>query len=392
MQCTITLNQQALLNNYRSLIDRISRSNSSEALNPLTDAAPRNTLGPPVAPVLKSNAYGHGLVECYRILESLRPTWICVNYAQEGALLRKLGFTGRLLIVGPATKASLENCYEANLEPVVGNFAMLEYWRRMKRRPSIHLKFDTGMSRQGFDPVDVEQTITQASLARDQVAGVCTHFANVEDVTEHTYADEQLQTFAKIANLFQDWQVEIICHSASSASAMIMGSSRFDLVRTGIALYGLWPSQATRLSMLQIDGNQNFTLEPVLAWTTEVVNLKTVRAGRFIGYGCTYRASRDMRIAVLPVGYYEGYPRLAGDGPSYVLIDGQRCQVVGRICMNMMMIDVSHVTDVELGNTVILIGQSGKDEIKAGDLASWANTIHYEIVTRLHPDIPRVVV
>jgi len=180
-------------------------------------------------------------------------------------------------------------------------------------------------------------------------------------------------------------------HAASSASALIMAQSYFDLVRVGISMYGPWPSPLTRVSYLQLKSDV-LDLRPALSWTTEVTTVKPVLAGQFIGYGCTFRAIRDMRIAVLPVGYYEGYPRLAGEAASYVLIKGARCPIVGRICMNMMMVDITHLADCQVGDLVTLIGADGQDMVSAQDIAGWARTIHYELLTRLHGDIPRHLV
>jgi alanine racemase len=181
-------------------------------------------------------------------------------------------------------------------------------------------------------------------------------------------------------------------HAASSASSLLMRDSHFDLVRLGISLYGVWPSPMTKVSYLQLN-SKVADLKPVLSWKTEITTLKKVHAGQYIGYGCTYRANHEMDIAVLPVGYNEGYPRIAGESPAYVLIKGQRCPIVGRICMNMMMVDVTHVSKkLIIGDEVVLIGPSGDETVSAADIATWSKTIHYELFSKLHPAIPRHVV
>jgi alanine racemase len=226
---------------------------------------------------------------------------------------------------------------------------------------------------------------------KQTIVGVCTHFANVEDVLEHEYADEQIGLFHKVCDVFRQHGLQCIEHCASSASDLILAASRFGMCRVGIALYGFWPSPSTRLSYLQIH-KKIPELIPALTWKTSIAMLKDVPAGTFIGYGCTFKAVKDMTVAVLPMGYYEGYPRLVGDEQSYVLIRGQRCPLVGRISMNLMVVDVSHVIDVQRYDEVILIGKSGKEEIDATKLAGWASTIHYELVTRIHPELPRRLV
>jgi alanine racemase len=344
-----------------------------------------------VVPVLKSNAYGHGLGLCYQALARENPPWLAVNYMEEAATLRGLGFKGRLLIVGPAVVRELGKAEELSAEPVLGNTELLDAWSSRPNPCSIHVKFDTGMSRQGFRPEDAAQIAQKLAPHKQKIVGICTHFANVEDVTDSGYADEQLKRFAKAVRAFRDAGMAPLQHAASSASTLIMKASRFDLDRVGISLYGVWPSAVTKVSYLQLN-EKVIDLRPVLSWRTEVTTVKSVAAGQFIGYGCTYRANRDMRIAVLPVGYYEGFPRIAGDRPSYVLIRGGRCPVVGRICMNMMMVDISHLPQVSMGDPVTLIGTDGDEALSAGEVAAWAQTIHYELLARLHPDIPRRLV
>ena len=170
-----------------------------------------------------------------------------------------------------------------------------------------------------------------------------------------------------------------------------MDTSRFDMVRAGISLYGYWPSQPTKLSYAQLQ-QQSIELKPVLSWKSEVSLLKTIPAGRYVGYGCLYKTNRETKVAVIPVGYYEGFPRLAGSRQSYVLISGQRCAILGRICMNMMIVDVTHIESLELYEEVTLIGKSGTETLLASDIAEWAETIHYEILTCLNPLIDRKIV
>jgi len=344
-----------------------------------------------VCPVLKANAYGHGLAASYQALAAEQPAWLGVNYVDEARQLRELGFAGRLLVVGPAVARELSLAIQVQAELVVGNFPVLQAWLALSEPGPIHIKFDTGMSRQGFLAHEAGAVVELLRQHRASVAGICTHFANVEDVTDQTYSLHQLSLFEQVANEFSLAGMTPIRHAASSASALIMAASRFDMVRIGMSLYGVWPSPLTRVSYLQLNAGV-LDLQPVLSWRSEVVTIKPVRSGEFIGYGCTYRAIRDLRIAVLPVGYYEGFPRIAGDAASFVLIRGERCPVVGRICMNMMMVDTTHLKTLEIGDQVTLLGRDGKDVITAHELAGWAHSIPYELLSRLHPDIPRTLV
>jgi alanine racemase len=341
-----------------------------------------------VAPVIKGNAYGHGMSEVYHALASESPPWLCVCYVSEAEQLRSLGYGGRILVVGAAVPRELARAAQCGAEMVVGNADVLAAWQAAPAKCKIHVKLDTGMSRQGFLPEEAGAVAARLAADKALVAGVCTHFANVEDVTEHEYADLQLARFQAAAAVFRAAGLTVLEHAASSAACLILDEARLDLERVGISLYGVWPSQVTRVSYLQLH-QKLVELRPVLSWRTEVTTVKPVRSGQFIGYGCTYRAIRDMCVAVLPVGYYEGYPRIAGEQASYVLVRGRRCPIVGRICMNMMMVDVSHVEGVTVGETATLIGTDGAETIPAHEVAGWAKTIHYELLSRLHHDIPR---
>ena len=351
--------------------------------------------------VLKSNAYGHGLKEIYQILSEaqekklLADCYLITNYFCEAKELRDLGYAGKLLIVGPVPTNDLEKYYQDSakekIELTISCKESLAAWLTCSVKPDIHIKFDTGMSRQGFFTDEAAKIATKIVPFKSNVIGVCTHFANVEDVLEHDYADQQLIKFDCAYKAFKDKGLHVMRHTASSASCLILEKSRFDLCRIGISLYGMWPSKATRLSFLQTF-NQVAELQPVLSWKTNVMTVKTVKSGQFIGYGCTVRAVQDMKIAVIPVGYFEGFPRIASDARSYVLMNGSRCPIVGRVCMNMMMADVSHLSSANVGDLVTLIGTDGNESISANDLAGWAQTINYELLSRLNPSIPRTLV
>lgn len=369
MRCSIQLDGEALRHNYLTF---------------------KELSLPSVAiPIVKSNAYGHGLQEVYTALKPLSPPWFGVNYLSEAEELRALGYKGRILVVGPLSAAQVERAAEIDLDIFLVEPLMLEAWFKLKKRPKAHLKIDTGMSRQGFLPEEISVMIPRFHTVKKDLVGLCSHFSNVEDVLSQSYALQQLASFDKVAKQLADEGFELMPHMAASSSALIMPNSRFALTRIGISLYGLWPSRTNQLSFLQSQ-SERIELKPALQWMTEVAIVKKVNAGQFIGYGCTYKALRDMRIAVLPVGYYEGYPRIASNR-GHVLIHGEQCPIVGRICMNMMMVDITHLKDVTVGTPVTLIGKDGNETIEAGTIGDWAETIHYEIVTQLNPAIPKIL-
>ncbi|MBD3403596.1 alanine racemase, partial [candidate division GN15 bacterium] len=216
-------------------------------------------------------------------------------------------------------------------------------------------------------------------------------FANIEDTTRHEYADQQLKNFKTlVARLNKAGIKPGILHTASSAAMILFEKTRFDLVRPGISLYGYWPSKETYLSY-RLHGGDNDIFRPVLSWRTKITQIKRVPADSFIGYGCTYRTTAATRLAVLPVGYYDGYPR-ALSNQAYVLINGRRAPVRGRICMNLMMVDITDIKGVKPGAEVTLIGVDGDEVLTAGSLADWAGTIHYEILGRLSQGSRRRIV
>jgi alanine racemase len=371
MLCEITIHADALRRNYRFFESRVGRER--------------------LAPVVKSNAYGHGLKEIWQVLAPLSPAWLCVNYLDEARQLRDFGFKGRILVCGPFMPDQVETAAQLDADVFVGTGEALEAALKAKRPVRIHIEFDTGMSRQGFSPASAAEIAARVASRPEIVAGVCTHFANVEDVLEHNYAAIQLQKFEQARLAFIGRGLKPLFHAASSASTLILPESVMDLHRVGISLYGQWPSQATRLSFLNEAGDVG-GLSPVLEWHAPVTSVIDIDAGQYVGYGCTFRASRKMRIGVIPVGYFEGFPRAASGSSAYVLLHGARCQVVGRVCMNMTMIDVTDVPSVKVGERATLIGKEGSESISAAEVANWAGTIHYELLARLNPDIPRTVI
>lgn len=342
--------------------------------------------------VLKANAYGHGLKETYEAIASSAPAWICTNYLYEAQKIREWGYKGRLLVVGPFVNDDMAPAVKHDVELFLGHDEGLKAWLASSAKPRLHIEFDTGMSRQGFLPREASRVAESLLPHKNLITGVCMHFANVEDVTEHSYADVQLERFESSKEEFTKRGFKTLFHAASSASALILDQSGFDLCRVGISLYGFWPSQATKISYAQLHGKDKFDLKPVMSWRTKLTSVNEVQAGQYIGYGCTFKARHNMRVAVLPVGYFEGYPRIASGSPAYVLIHGERCPIVGRICMNMMMVDVTDLKKAAVGDVATMIGRDHNEVITASEVAAWSQTIHYELVTRLNPDIPKRIV
>lgn len=349
-----------------------------------------------LAAVLKANAYGHGLVEASRVAVEAGADWIAVNTVEEAAILRGAGLAAPILCLAYVPLSSLEDAVALDARMTVFNMETVDclgaITSRMKRMAWLHLKVETGTNRQGVKGEDLLR-IAQAVGRHPYLVleGLSTHYANIEDVTEHGFAELQLSNFRAACRQLEENGIAVpIKHTACTAAAILFPNTLFNLARVGIGLYGLWPSKETRISALQAGIALN-QLEPVLTWKTRVAQIKTAPPGATIGYGCTDLTTQLTRLAVLPVGYYEGYDRrLSSIG--YVLIRGRRAPVRGRVCMNMIMVDVTNVPEAALEDEAVLLGRQQEDAISAEILAGKIGTINYEVVSRINPQLPRIVV
>jgi len=223
------------------------------------------------------------------------------------------------------------------------------------------------------------------------IEGVSSHFANIEDTTDHSYAKYQLDRFKDFLAQIENHGIRVpFKHIACSAAVILFPETYFNMARIGIGIYGLWPSNEVYISSL-LRKRPRFYLRPVLTWKARIAQVKKVPKGDFIGYGCTYKTSRDTDLAVIPVGYYDGYFRSLSN-VSFVLIKGKRASIRGRVAMNFIMADITDIPGVHVEDPVILIGSEGSDSITADKLASLTGTINYEITARISPHIPRIVV
>ena len=342
--------------------------------------------------VIKSNAYGHGVALIAPLLPSAE--WFGVNSLEEGLELRSMGVTKPVLLLGHVPLAELSAAIEADLALTVYNRETVEKiaaMRSVTHPARVHMKVDTGTSRQGVLPEDVPDFTRLLKSSRNVLLeGLSTHFANIEDTLNHDYAKLQIERFQSALKCAEGIAGRIpFVHTACTAAALLFPSTHFTMLRTGIGLYGLWPSRETFISVREKGAPVDF--HPVLSWKTRVVQIKSVPEGTYVGYGCSYRATRRTLLGVLPVGYADGYDRALGNR-AHVLVRGRRAAVIGRICMNLCMIDLTDVPAAQLEDEVVLLGSSGDERISAETLGEWAGTINYEIVTRISPLLPRKVV
>ena len=351
-----------------------------------------------VAVSVKANAYGHGLSEIVGLLaERVEVDYLTVHSVEEAAGCRRAGWRRGLMLIGPLPTDQVEAICELELEPVIFTTETLRAVGRLadRRKRSIrtHLKLETGTGRQGI--TERELPVFAALYKRFRHLrrpwGAAMHFANIEDTTSHEYAREQLQRFRRMVRKMGTLGIAPrVRHTASSAALILFRETHFELVRPGLAAYGHWPSKETYLSY-RLEGGRNRIFRPVLAWRARVTQLKRLPADAYIGYGCTYRTTAPARIAVLPVGYADGYPRSLSNR-GHVLIRGRRAPVRGRVCMNLLMVDVTDIKGVRLGDVATIIGTDGDEQVSAELLADWAGTINYEILARLSPLVERRIV
>jgi alanine racemase len=346
--------------------------------------------------VVKGDAYGHGMVGVARLCLAEGAEWLGVFNLGEASVLRQAGISAPILALGYVPRSDLGEAITldvrittSSLETIVaaGNEA-----RKLGAIARLHLKLETGTNRLGFDGNELTRAL--AAIRDDNailLEGAHTHFANIEDTTEHDYARGQLNRFGELLAKIRQAGFEVsLPHTACSAAAILFPETYFAMVRVGIGLYGLWPSKETLLSARQ-EGRNFLKFEAAMTWKTQVVQVKSIPAGAFVGYGCTYKTTRPTLLAILPIGYANGYDRSLSN-KGHVLIRGRRAPIRGRVCMNLTMVDVTDIPGVSLEDEVVLLGQQQDERISAEQMASWADTINYEIVTRADPGTPRIYV
>jgi len=347
--------------------------------------------------VVKSNAYGHGIKEIAHLAVKYGADSFCVHALDEAIQLRQWGYKQDILIMGPVMISRLEEVIDNDFRLILYNLEVLSALKKITRKlhkpVRVHLKLETGTFRQGIaekDLTDFLEELHRESLV--MLEGVYTHFANIEDTTNHDYAFQQLQLFEKMTATIKKYGFkDIKCHTACSAAVLLFPETYFDMVRVGISQYGLWPSRETFVSYkIKHSKNGEDVLRPVLGWKTRIGQIKEVAANQNIGYGGTFQTTRPSRIAVLPIGYADGYDRRISN-QGYVLIRGKRAPVRGRICMNLIMVDVTDIPDVTLEDEVTLLGYDGANQIHADQLANLCGTINYEFTTRINWQIPRII-
>ncbi|MBN2346262.1 MAG: alanine racemase [Candidatus Aminicenantes bacterium] len=343
--------------------------------------------------VVKANAYGHGLSEVIGITRSSPAVGqYAVDSMAEALAVASLQKEKPILVLGWSDPGELEELVARGFETVAHSdehFRLLKrIARKLGRRALVHVKIETGTNRLGLPPAKAVALLKGAGAHWLEIRGVYSHFANIEDTTDPSFARRQLFLFRSVLPHFPSPPTRR--HFSSSASSLLFPETYFDIARVGISAYGYWPSRQTHALYLE-KHRGGLDLRPVLSWYTKVAQVKQLGKGESIGYGLTYKTFSKAKIAVLPVGYYDGYDRKLSN-TALVLVRGAKAPVRGRVCMNMIMADVTHVRGVKVGDPVLLLGREGRERIDADMLAEWCGTIQYEILSRINPLIPRIVV
>lgn len=339
--------------------------------------------------VVKANAYGHGLYETARQAIESGATWLGVALPEEGAALRASGIDTNILVLGEIDQEQCEIVAKNNLAQTIASTNAADILNSIaghtKTKVKIHIKLDTGMGRIGFRSWPgllglLKQLKYNENLIFD---GVLTHFPTADD-NDDCHTIEQIDYFNKMIELIKSENImPRYIHAANSAALLKYPNAHYNLVRPGISMYGYLPSNKMN--------HTSSCLLPVLQWETKVTHINTVEDGGNVGYGKNYTAKGKIRVATLPVGYADGYNRKLGNNAD-VLIRKKRAPVIGTVCMDQMMVDITNVKDVEIGDKVVLLGEQGKECITADELADRCDTISYEILTSISDRVPRVFI
>jgi alanine racemase len=357
--------------------------------------------------VVKSNAYGHNLIEFAKEQEKLGVEFLGVDSVVEAFTLRREGIKIPILVLGYTLPEMMKEASRENISITISNFESLNAINKLylsssrmrgsrnsnldsrlhgndTREIKIHIKVDTGMNRHGFFEKDIPKVLViLKNNKKIIVEGLYTHFSIAKNPHDKKYTNSQIEKFKKWQKAFLSAGYNPICHASATSGTLLFKEADFDMVRIGIGLYGIWPSKESYNYL-----KNKITLKPVLSWKTIVAEIKEIPKGSKVGYDGTNTVKRNTTLAVCPIGYWHGYPR-ALSNIGYVLVNGQKAKVLGRICMDIIMIDITNIKNVKVGNEVVIIGKSKNNEIKADDISKLIDGSTYELLTRINPLIKR---
>ena len=371
------------MNGYRPTIATISL----EAVRHNVHAIQEKVGNSMVMAVVKANGYGHGMLEVARASLEAGAQWLGIATVDEALALREAGLSAPILILGPTFPDTAEICVANDISVAVGTFDLARALGRaalkLRKKARVHIKVDTGMGRFGFWWKDLIPVLSELKKLRGiHLEGTFTHFA-VSDIADPSYTRWQNSNFRRFLEATARAKVRFdIIHAANSGAILQHPDAYYDMVRAGVMLYGMLPDPATRPTV---------PIEPVMTLTTKLVEIRHHPKGRFISYGRTWQTPRKSRIGTLPIGYGDGFSRKFSNRGE-VVIRGRRAPIVGRVCMDQTLVDVTHIPEAEVGDDVLLWGKMGENILKVEEVAQWMETITYEVTCALGPRVPRMYV
>ena len=339
-----------------------------------------------IMPILKANAYGHGLVKLAQVYEETNVDYLGVAVVEEGILLREYGIKVPILVLGGIWENQIPLFLKNDLTITASSIDKLrqinEAANQLKVKARVHLIIDTGMERTGVHYFNAEKFITEAYKFRNIfIEGIYSHFAS-SDSTDLTYTKLQFERFMEVLSFFDKHSLETpLRHISNSGAVLQFPEANLDMVRPGILLYGVYPSQNTQ---------KTIKVSPALTWKSLVVYFKVITPGHPVGYGMKWKTDHDVRAVTVPVGYGDGYFR-SMSSKAMVIIRGKRYPVIGTISMDQVVVNIEQDTAYH-GDEVILLGTDGSGRITAEELAEWAGTIPYEILTNINTRVPRIYI
>ncbi len=341
--------------------------------------------GVPVMAVIKADAYGHGAVPVARVLEK-QCAFFGVAMIQEALELRRAGLEKPILILGHTPVDAFADAISQGIRPAIFCYEDAQILSQTAVELGItapfHFAVDTGMSRIGFQVTEEDANLCAkiAVLPGLRPEGLFSHFAT-SDCADLSQAQAQAELFDRFDSMLQDRGVKVAIRHLDNSAGIMNFQNHYDMVRAGIVIYGLYPSDEVSTDLLK--------LQPALSWHSHISFLKVLEAGRAISYGGTYVTEKPTVVATIPVGYADGYRRNLS-GRFYVLIRGQKAPILGRVCMDQMMVDVTDIPGAELGDEVVLVGQSGDQKISAEEIAAAGDSFNYEFVCNISRRVPRL--
>ena len=345
----------------------------------------REKAGVDVMAVVKADAYGHGAVQVTRLLQD-KCAFFGVSSILEAMELRRAGIFNPILILGHTPVSAFPVLVQAEIRPTIYHYdaalALSKAAQQQGKTAAFHFAVDTGMSRIGFQATEADAAICAeiARLPNLHAEGLFSHFATA-DCADLSRSREQAEKFNRFYEMLQARGVEIPIRHMDNSAGLMNFDNHYHMVRSGIVTYGMYPSAEVNTADLSI--------RPALQWLSRITHLKTLPAGREISYGGTFVTTRETRVATVPVGYADGYRRSLS-GKFYVLIRGQKAPILGRVCMDQMMVDVTDIPDVTARDQVVLVGRSGDEEITMEQIAAAADSFNYEFVCGISRRVPRI--